>query len=326
MSEVYHGEEIKGIPGYYVNLETQDVWCRRLAIGRGGVECEKWTRIKKRKTNRTWHFVARVNNRQRNLSLKKAILSIKQNVPYNDVVTPSDDAKEYHGLAIPGIPDCYIDEKKHEVWGYTYWANTEGKVWRKKKLHKKCGVECFAFTDEHKSRWACFNKALFCAKNKIDYYNEELNHYFFIAEGKNVSPIDRGDHVSNARKMKKKIIAYERIPRIRAAIFALQLLEEAYNGNAKPLFDYVRKKKCSYIYILTASKYNLSMANAYAGYDFAMGKLVEEVSEGGSLIFNLDGWFLKTAYGAVMKEHIIKLRSLDISRMNSVECSTSAVS
>ena len=197
------------------------------------------------------------------------------------------------------FPGYYIDMEKHEVWSHLRRCTMKEATWHKLTIRKDKHPHFIVHIDG-KPKNINLAKIILSITNGCSYFDIPSDTYIFnYNRDRSITIEERTEERLRWWKKRRQEINDNRIEDTRHNIHCLQLLLKAYEGNARPLLEYVNKRKQDFLRILTSEGYGYQKAKV--GYDAAFDILIENLQNTTSRPYNFDGWYLKTMRGMIKK-------------------------
>lgn len=218
---------------------------------------------------------------------------------------------------LPDLPDIYFDLELEEVWSYKVNNIGKKRIWRRlseRHPHKqKNGY--YLITVKGKQKYVTFGRAAFCIQHNIPYSSSQLDVFNIYYRNGGCVVEDKSQALIEGKRRSKEQSNKTRKEEVMHNIEVLQKLVLAYDGDSKPLIEYVYARKNWFRKALCSPPYYLSKQRADVAYRLGVDKLLRVIEEGGSRILAFDRWFLKTSVGLVKQVYDKNSRHINIEKV-----------
>lgn len=198
------------------------------------------------------------------------------------------------------VPGYFVDVERQEVWSLQKRGFLKQPTWFKLRVRPRARANnmstFFAYVNGDKKELT-FGRAVYAASHGLPYYDLSLSAFNFYYEQHQVRLEEKGRTISRGHKKRIKEYDRHREENVKKNIKVLCLLLKAYRGNPRSLVEYVYDRKEHYLHVLRyGQSYRVSKERAEIGFRLALDRLMDVIDNGGGIICDFDGWFVKTAY------------------------------
>lgn len=218
---------------------------------------------------------------------------------------------------LPDLPNYYFDLKQEEVWSFKVHNMSGKRKWRKllERHHPKQKSGFYVLIIKGKNKYVTFGRAAFCIQHNIPYSSSQLDFFnIYYRKGKCVVE-DKSQAVREGKERSRESSFKNRKEEVMHNIEVLQKLVLAYDGDSKPLIEYVYGRKSWYKKVLCSSPYCMSRQRADIAFRLGLDKLLRVIEEGGSKILAFDRWFLNTSRGLLNQVYDKNSRHINIEKV-----------
>jgi len=213
-------------------------------------------------------------------------------------------------VPLKDFPGYYIDMETHEVWSHLRHGNSKVKTWYKLKAKRGSHPQVYMMKDG-KDRAVTLARLVLSVQSGKGYYEMPADKcILFYNEDRSIRIESRTEDMLKRWERKKRDMHDNRVEETEHHIHCLQLLLEAYKGNARPLLEYVESRRMDFMRILMANDLH-TLEKAKMGFELAYDRLIKNIERTTSRPYNFDGWFIKT-----MRCELLKLKEEARKRMN----------
>ena len=196
-------------------------------------------------------------------------------------------------VPLKDFPGYFIDMETHEVWSHLRHGNSKEAIWHKLKPTRGKHPQVFMIKDG-KDRTVTLARLVLSVQSGKSYYEMPADLcIFFYNQDKSIRIESRTEDMLKRWERKKKDMHDNRVQETEHHIHCLQLLLEAYKGNAKPLLEYVESRRHDYMHILMRNDLH-TLEKAQIGFELAYDRLIKNIERTSCRPYNFDGWFIKT--------------------------------
>lgn len=200
------------------------------------------------------------------------------------------------------FPGYFIDMETHEVWSHLIHGTCKEPVWTKKKTSGGKHPQVYV-TKDGEARTVTLAKLILSVQSGKSYYEIPSDRYIFIYnQDKSIRVESRTEDMLKRWQRWKRSRHDNRIEETEHNIHCLQLLLEAYKGNATPLLEYVWSQRLYYMRVLMRNDLR-TYEKAQIGFEMAFDRLVNNLERTTSKPYNFDGWFIKTMRCELLRLH-----------------------
>lgn len=210
--------------------------------------------------------------------------------------------------AISFIPNYYIDMKRGRV--YSLFRRGRSRLEELKEVSQRSngkGTKMFSPYIDGKQRGFQVAKVIAAIKYNVEYDKLPDNVIYHFNEKDGLSLHSLSELMVKAWEKKKQERYSKRIALVDVTIEELRMLRESYEGNVKRLLEYVYGRRDEYIGKML---YFCRKGLATEAVDEAIERLCVEINEGGSQIWTVSGWILRTARCLVLQKKAMAKRQL----------------
>lgn len=226
---------------------------------------------------------------------------------YNGI-TPTAPANPQELITVPDFPNYMIDMENGNVW--RHWKRGS---WWQMKAHKKRGTYFYLLG----KRWIQQARLLYAVRHGISYFDIPKGFVFFLTPDKRIEVKTLNEIARQREQERRQEIHANRIWRTEHNIEGLNVLLQAYKGNAEPLLEYIADNRKRLLCIIRKSK-GFSYNTAEHAFGLAVDRLIETLRYSNSDIKCLDRWLVKTAYGMRVRELLILEKKVNIENVRSL--------